>query len=40
LIEHLYASLARPFAERDSRSEFVMVPVEGAIIEAREAAEW
>ncbi|UPJ48452.1 MFS transporter [Bradyrhizobium sp. 200] len=40
LIEHLYASFARPFAERNSQAEFVMVPVEGAILEAREAAEW
>jgi MFS family permease len=40
LIEQLYVSFARPFAERDSQAEFVMVPVEGAILEAREAAEW
>jgi MFS family permease len=40
LIEHLYTWFARPFAERDSEAEFVMVPVEGAILEAREAAEW
>ena len=40
LIEHLYASFARPFAERDSQAELVMVPVEGAILEAREAEEW
>ncbi|MBA7667901.1 hypothetical protein ES703_76002 [subsurface metagenome] len=40
LSRHLYASLTRPFAERDSQAEFVMVPVEGSILEAREAAEW
>jgi predicted MFS family arabinose efflux permease len=38
--KQLYASLTRPFAERDSQAEFVMVPVEGAILEAREVAEW
>jgi MFS family permease len=40
LIEHLYASFARPFGERESQAEFVTVPVEGFILEAREAAEW
>jgi len=40
LSRHLYASLTRPFAERDSQAEFVMVPVEGSILEAREAVEW
>jgi hypothetical protein len=36
LIDHLYAS----FAERESRVESIAVPVEGPILEAREAAEW
>lgn len=42
LIEHLYASFARPFGEREGQAEFVTVPVpvEGLILEAREAAEW
>ena len=40
LSRHLYASFTRPSAERESQAEFVTVPVEGSILEAREAAEW
>ena len=36
----LFASFAGPSAERESRVEFVTVPIEGSILEAREAAEW
>lgn len=40
LIEHLYASFARPFAERNSQAEFVMVPVERPILDTHGATEW
>lgn len=40
LSRHLYASLTRPSAERESQAKFVMVPVEGPILEAHEATEW
>jgi predicted MFS family arabinose efflux permease len=37
---HLYVSFTRLSAEREGPAEFVKVPVEGPILEAREAAEW
>jgi predicted MFS family arabinose efflux permease len=40
LSRNLYASLTRLSAERQSQAEFVTVPVEGPILEQREAAEW
>ncbi|MGE0289402.1 MAG: nitrate/nitrite transporter [Bradyrhizobium sp.] len=40
LSTHLYASLTRPSAERESQAEFVTLPVEGLILDAREAADW
>jgi len=40
LSRHLYTSITRPSVERESRAEFVTVPVEGLILDARGAAEW
>ena len=40
LSRQFYALFARPSAERESRAEFVTVPVEGPIFEARAAADW
>lgn len=37
---HLYVSLTRPSAERERQAKFVTVPVEGLILDKREAAEW
>lgn len=40
LSSRLYASFALPSAELESQAEFVTVPVEGPILETREAADW
>ena len=40
LSRHLFSLFAGPSAERESRVEFVTVPIQGSIFEAREAAEW
>jgi hypothetical protein len=37
---HLYIWFMRLSAEREGQAEFVTAPVEGPILEAREAAEW
>jgi MFS family permease len=38
--KYLYLSVVRPFAERDSGSGFVTVPIEGAVLGAVDRSEW
>jgi MFS family permease len=40
LSRHLYAPFTRPSEQEESRTEFVTVPIEGLILEPREATQW